>query len=193
MNVEICRKVADWMEEYKKPWGIAGGWAIDLFIENQSRKHSDIEIAISREDQHSMRNHLTGWKFDKVVSGELTNWGHETLELPIHELHGKNLNSGDALEVLFNEFEEGKWVFRREPQITYPASSTFLISNAGIPFLNPIIVLLYKAKNTREKDYADFKVVKDSLKVQDKKWLCHALEIHVPGHPWISELRGGME
>ncbi|WP_339252388.1 hypothetical protein NSQ43_01300 [Sporosarcina sp. FSL W8-0480] len=191
--MEKCRKVADWMAGYVRQWGIAGGWAIDLFIGNQTREHSDIEIAISREDQHRMRNYLMDWKFDKAVNGKLANWGNETLELPIHELHGKHLNSEDALEVLLNEFEKGKWVFRREPQITYPASSTFLISNLGIPILHPIIVLLYKSKNTREKDHADFIAVKDILNVQDKKWLCQALDIHIPGHPWISELRGGME
>lgn len=191
--MEKCRKVADWMVGYGRQWGIAGGWAIDLFTGNQTREHSDIEIAISREDQHRLRNYLTDWKFEKAVNGKLTNWGNETLVLPIHELHGKHLNSEDALEVLLNEFEKGKWVFRRESQITYPASSTFLISSLGIPILHPVIVLLYKAKNTREKDHADFIVVKDTLNVQDKKWLCQALDIHIPGHPWISELRGGME
>ncbi|MDN4606269.1 nucleotidyltransferase domain-containing protein [Sporosarcina highlanderae] len=191
--MEICRKVAEWMAGYDRPWGIAGGWAIDLFIGNQTRAHSDIEIAILREDQHLIKNHLTCWKFDKVVNGELVNWGHEMLELPIHELHGKHVGTGEALEVLLNEIDRERWVFRRATKITYPVSSLFLISGEGIPVLNPVIVLLYKAKNAQEKDHADFQVVKDLLETHDKEWLLQALEIHLPGHPWISVLQGGVE
>lgn len=183
-------KVAEWMGTYNRPWGVAGGWAIDLFIGHVTRDHSDIEIAIFREDQRNMKSILNDWFFQKVVKGELVDWGTETLELPIHELHGVQEANGNRLEVLLNECEDGQWIFRREPTITFPSSSLFLASKDGIPFLNPVIVLLYKSKNTREKDYADFLAVKELIDKKDKVWLCDALEIHVPGHAWISQLHG---
>ncbi|MGG0669964.1 nucleotidyltransferase domain-containing protein [Sporosarcina koreensis] len=182
-----CQKVMDWMEVYDRPWGIAGGWAIDLFIGNQTREHSDIEVAIFREDQYRMRNILANWSFQKAVKGELVEWESEMLELPIHELHGSD-QTGERLEVLLNEVENEQWVFRRDPTITFPSSTLFLISEDGIPYLHPVVVLLYKAKNPREKDHADFLAVKDLLSTEDRRWLCNALKIHVPGHPWISEL-----
>lgn len=187
-----CQKVVDWMRGYDRPWGIAGGWAIDLFVGNGTRDHSDIEIAIPREDQHELRNVLNDWSFQKAVKGELVEWESETLELPIHELHA-NDQMGEHLEVLLNEVENEQWIFRRDPTITFPISTLFLISRGGIPYLHPVVVLLYKAKNPREKDHADFHTVKDLLGYEYQQWLCNALEIHAPDHPWISELRGVVE
>ncbi|MCM3709570.1 nucleotidyltransferase domain-containing protein [Sporosarcina luteola] len=174
---------------YDRPWGIAGGWAIDLFVGNETRAHSDIEIAVLREDQRRLKNVLADWSFQKAVNGELLDWDLEMLELPIHELHGNHKRSEERLEFLLNEVENERWVFRRDPTITCPSSMLFPVSDEGIPYLHPAVVLLYKAKNPREKDHADFHVVKELLGDKDRQWLRSALEIHVPGHPWISHLR----
>lgn len=32
------------------PWWIAGGYALDLFLDSKSRPHADIEIACDRRD-----------------------------------------------------------------------------------------------------------------------------------------------
>jgi len=189
-ELRSCRKVAEWMDDYDRPWGIAGGWAIDLFIGNETRDHADIEVAILREDQHRIKNVFTEWSFQKVVKGELIDWKSETLELPIHELHGIHLKSGERLEVLLNELENDRWIFRRDPTITFPSSTLFITSEEGIPYLHPSVVLLYKAKNLREKDHTDFHAVKDLLGEEDRKWLRNSLEIHVPDHEWIPQLRG---
>ena len=69
-------------------WGIAGGWAIDLFIGKETRPHSDVEVAIFREDQHLLKQTLPDWSFEKAVKGELISWKEEWLELPVHEIHG---------------------------------------------------------------------------------------------------------
>ncbi|MDW0114534.1 hypothetical protein QT711_15150 [Sporosarcina saromensis] len=183
-------KVANWMEAYDRPWGIAGGWAIDLFVGQVTREHSDIEIAILREDQHGLKRLLHDWSFKKVVKHQFVDWGPETLELPIHELHGTHQGYGDQLELLLNEVINDQWIFRRDPRISFPSSLLFLKSPQEIPFLHPVIVLLYKANNTREKDHADFLAVKDLIGKEDQEWLCDALKVHVPGHLWISELQG---
>lgn len=183
-----CNKVNEWMSEFNEPWGIAGGWAIDLFIGKEMRLHSDIELALIREDQHVLKRVLQDWSFKKVVKGELVAWEEEWLELPVHEIHGVHMEIGERLEVLLNEKNGGKWIFRRESSITFPERLLFLYSNEGIPYLHPVVVLLYKAKNTREKDHADFNAVRDLLPLEDKKWLRRALLVHVPGHKWIQEL-----
>ena len=188
-----CQKVVEWMEGYDRPWGIAGGWAIDLFVGNETRNHSDIEIAILREDQQRIKKVLGDWNFQKVVSGKLVDWGMETVELPIHELHGEHQQSGERLEILLNEVEGDLWIFRREPTITFPSSTLFLKTKDGVPYLHPAIVLLYKAKNAREKDHSDFQTVRDLLSKTDRQWLCNALETHVPDHEWISQLQGVAE
>ncbi|MBD7985497.1 hypothetical protein H9649_12925 [Sporosarcina sp. Sa2YVA2] len=176
------------MESYNRPWGIAGGWAIDLFVGHVTREHSDIEIAIFREDQQRLKSVLDDWSFKKVVMRQLVEWESETLELPIHELHGVHKTTGHGLEVLLNECVNSQWVFRRDTKINFPGSSLFLVSEGQIPFLHPVIVLLYKSKNTREKDHADFLTVKDLLDREDKAWLRNTLTLHAPGHSWITQL-----
>jgi len=39
------------MSDFKRPWYIAGGWAVDLYLGYVSREHGDIEILVYREDQ----------------------------------------------------------------------------------------------------------------------------------------------
>jgi hypothetical protein len=187
-----CQKVVEWMGGYDCPWGVAGGWAIDLFVGNETRNHSDIEVAILREDQHRIKNVFPDWSFQKVVKGELVEWESEMLELPIHELHGIHDKSGEHLEVLLNEVVNDRWIFRRNPAITFPSPTLFLTSKEGIPYLHPAVVLLYKAKNPREKDHVDFHAVKDLLRREDQHWLRNSLQVHVPDHEWIPQLGGVM-
>ncbi|WP_336825366.1 nucleotidyltransferase domain-containing protein [Sporosarcina sp. USHLN248] len=186
--MEVCRNVAEQMSSYNQPWGIAGGWAVDLFVGRKTRGHEDIEIAVFRDDQHILKNFLDGWTFEKVVSGELRPLGEEFLQLPIHEIQAVHERSGNRLEILLNEVENGQWIFRREQSISFPQQQLFKVTSEGIPYLHPAIVLLYKAKMSRQKDDADFFAVKDLLEKADRKFLQKSLEVHVPGHRWIGEL-----
>ena len=43
------------------PWWIAGGWAIDLFLGEQTRHHDDIDVLILRRDQREVRTIFRGW------------------------------------------------------------------------------------------------------------------------------------
>nr|WP_235822149.1 hypothetical protein [Gottfriedia luciferensis] len=120
--------------------------------------------------------------------GELSLWENEYLELPIHEIHGSTHESNSELEVLLNEIENNEWRFRRDVSITCGLDSFFSISTQGIPYLNPEIVLLYKVKNTREKDRHDFDYVKNSLEKSRKTWLREAILRHHPDHEWLQDL-----
>ena len=157
------------MAHFNKPWFVAGGWAIDLFIGRETRRHQDLDIAIFRKDQFHLRDYLHEWKFQKVYNGEFFTWEKEFLELPIHQLNAINPANGAQLEILLNEASNKEWRFRRDLSITLPLSYTWSVSDSGIPYLNPVIVLLYKAKTTRAKDHQDFLAVKDTLDAEQKK------------------------
>ncbi|PGS48666.1 hypothetical protein [Bacillus sp. AFS041924] len=187
MSFEQCFKIREVMKDFSKGWYIAGGWAIDLYLEKEKRNHHDIEIAIARKDQLSLKKYLNEWTFNKVIEGELSIWENEYLELPIHELHGRN-NTSSELEVLLNEIELNEWKFRRDESITCKLDSFYSVSKEGIPFLNPEIVLLYKVRNTREKDHQDFKNVINYLNHSKKAWLREAILLHQPNHEWLEEL-----
>ncbi|WP_458354212.1 nucleotidyltransferase domain-containing protein [Peribacillus frigoritolerans] len=188
MPFEQCHSITSLLSGFNKTWFFAGGWAIDLFIGRETREHQDIEIALLREDQLYLKEYLKEWDFKKVIKGKFYTWENEFLELPIHEIHALNKSNGDKLEVLLNETKENDWKFRRDLTISHPLKSVWSYSDTGIPYLNPEIVLLYKVKNTREKDHQDFMAIIDKLDNQRKKWLHYAIQLHEPEHKWLQFL-----
>lgn len=188
MSLELCHNVNSLMSGFNKTWFIAGGWAIDLFLGKETREHKDIEIALFRKDQLYLRDYLKEWDFQKVIKGEFYPWKNEFLDLPIHEIHGIEKYNGQKLEVLLNETKDNDWIFRRDSRISCSLNSVWSYSNTGIPYLNPEIVLLYKVKNTREKDHQDFMIIKDYLNSKKKQWLQNAIELHEPEHMWLQLL-----
>jgi hypothetical protein len=84
------------MQGFHKPWFIAGGWAIDLFIDQVTREHHDTEIAILRQDQMELKNYLKDWEFNKVRSGTIEPWETgEWIYLPALLYKSKNPKNKD--------------------------------------------------------------------------------------------------
>jgi hypothetical protein len=186
MNSAIER-VASVMSNFHAPWGIAGGWALDLFIGHESRPHADIDIAVLRSDQQQLRSQLSG-RVEKVVDRQLIEWlPTELLELPVHEAH-VTWPDGYQLEFLLNEQDQEKeeWVFRRDQRIRRPLVTAFL--SGHVPHLAPEIVLLYKAKTPSSKDDADFRTVLPHLGDEQRSWLRRALDMSNTGHRWAGIL-----
>ena len=188
MAFEQCKYINAVMSGFNKNWFFAGGWAVDLFLEKETRDHYDIEIGIFREDQMKLKQFLSTWDFKKVFKGKFISWDDEYLELPIHEIHATNNVNDYEIEILLNESDAENWKFRRDIKISYPLQSVIRYSKTGIPYLAPEIVLLYKVKNTKEKDHKDFLSVKDFLKSKQQNWLRQAIKIHEPKHEWLQLL-----
>jgi len=182
MNSALQRAVLV-MGKFKAPWGIAGGWALDLFLGHESRPHADVDIAILRADHSLLRSQLSG-RFHKVVDGQLAEWpAGEVLPLSVHEIY-LTRPDGHGLEFLLNEHdpERQEWVFRRDGRIRRPLAEAFVVG--PVPYLAPEIVLLYKAKAPAAKDDADFHAVLPHLQHTQRSWLRQALDMTASGHPW---------
>lgn len=188
MNMfEKCQEVSRWMAAFEGKWFIAGGWAIDLHIGEETRQHEDIEVAVFRDDQSLLQETITGWEVQIVENEQMREWNQiERLELPVHEIHAKR--NVQELEILLNERDGERWVYRREPEITFPISHMHLHSEQGFPYLNPEIVLLYKAKETSQKDHQDFENIFPRLNERQKEWLKQGLIQYHPNHPWLEKL-----
>jgi len=181
-------QVADVMRGFPCPWYIAGGWAIDLFLGHTTRDHDDIDVAILRKNQADLRTHLSTWRFGKVVEGRRLPWADgERLDPPVHEVQAAS-ETGARIEFLFNESSGARWRFRRNPAIRRRLDRIGIRTPAGIPFLVPEIVLLFKAKAPTAKDRHDFDLVQPRLMAEPRRWLKDALETCHPGHPWIARL-----
>jgi hypothetical protein len=59
----------------------------------------------------------------------------------------------------------------------------------GVPYLAPEVVLLFKARNARNKDEADLYTVLPELDDARLRWLDGALALVDPDHPWRGTVR----
>ena len=84
--------------------------------------------------------------------------------------------------------EGSDWIFRRDRRIKRPLREIGSRSPQGIPLLVPEIQLLFKAKETRSKDEADFSLAVEHLKKEQRHWLTEALKLAHPGHSWVGRL-----
>jgi hypothetical protein len=174
-------------------WWIAGGWALDMFLDETSRTHGDLDVGVLRRDIRSVLHELSGWEWCEARDGVLT-------RLPIGIPPRSDVNSlwcrpvGTApwvFELMLDESDGALWLFRREPAIKRPLSMLTRTSSSGIPYLAPEIQLLYKAKTLRPHDQADFDRVAPRLDTAAREWLRDSLARTSLRHPWIAALADG--
>ena len=173
------------------PWCVVGGWAIDLFLGEQTRAHDDLEIAVLRADFRTVRQALRSFELFVVGDGEVR--ALLPGALPPDGKHQNWVLDADRyvwrMDVMLEPGDTDTWIFRRDQSIH--ASRAFMIdrTDEAIPFLGPHGVLLYKAKATRPKDEADFSAVLPKMTSAARLWLRNALQRVHPKHPWIEQLR----
>ncbi|MFX0117324.1 MAG: nucleotidyltransferase domain-containing protein [Candidatus Hodarchaeota archaeon] len=193
-SFQTIQRIHALLKEFGRLWFVAGGWAIDLHLNHITRPHEDVEIVILRQDQLALQEFLGDWDFEKVIppaERELREpWQKgEWLEKPVHEIHAiRSKGEVRSLEILLNEVQGDTWLFRRDHRITLPLAKIGLLSQLGIPYLCPEIVLLYKAKYRKRKDDLDFENTISHLDNEGRRWLRSAIEIHSPFHIWLKRL-----
>jgi hypothetical protein len=92
------------------------------------------------------------------------------------------------LDVMREPWEGDTWICRRDPRIRLLRPRLIERTADGIPYAAPEVVLLFKARATREKDEQDFASVLPLLDRRRREWLADALGLVHPGHPWLAAL-----
>ena len=184
--------VADELQGVSFPWYISSGWALDLFLRRVTRVHHDVDVVIPYSAQMGLQKHLTerGWKLVTPFEKRLEVWPpHMQLQLPRHQVHA--YRDGIFIDFLLADIN-GVWRYRREPLVLRSMERMSLRSENGIPYLAPELALLFKSKNTsnreRPKDQLDFEKVLPHLDAERRAWLHWALIATSPDHPWIPQL-----
>ena len=179
------------------PWYVAAGWAIDLFLGEETREHEDLEIAVPRARFSEIAERLAGFELF-IPDGDLTDPG---LVWPFagapkaldarHQTWVREPATGIWRLDVFREPSEGDtWIYRRDERIRLPYSDVIERTGDGIPYARPEVVLLFKAKPPeRPKDEADFAAVLPRLGASRRSWLADALGLAHPGHPWLERLQ----
>ncbi|MFD3748154.1 nucleotidyltransferase domain-containing protein [Nocardia sp. NPDC058633] len=169
------------------PWGIAGGWALDLFAGAVSRAHDDIEITVPRADFPLIAAAFPEYEWDVVGSGQLWPYPAAATRPDLHQTWLRDPFTGAFHLDVFREPHDGDtWICRRDPTITLPYAELIRTTPTGIPYLIPEVVLLFKAKAHRPKDDADFRRVLPLLPDQRLARLNSWLTQLYPDHPWLT-------
>jgi hypothetical protein len=170
------------------PWAVAGGWALDLSRGEQTREHSDLEIAIPAAGFGAVQAALDGFEILIAGSGHLWPLGNAAALAAETQTWVREPATGLFRLDIFREPHDGStWICRRDTSIRRPYRDVIGVTADGVPFLVPEIVLLFKAKHRRPKDEADFTGTLPLLDPAQRSWLASALAIVHPGHPWLSQ------
>jgi hypothetical protein len=173
------------------PWWIAGGHALDLFLQRPTRHHADIDVSILRRDQAVVHHSLPGWDIRAAdPPGTLRVWpAGEVLRGDIHDVWCREHPDAPwRLQFMLEEAAGDVWISHRDSRISRPISSLGLESPEGIPFLAPEIQLHFKAARPRPKDEQDFRSTVPRMSEAQREWLRHAILTAHGEHPWAAAL-----
>ena len=181
-------EAAAWLAPLSAPWWFAGGWALALHAGAQSRPHGDLDVGILRRDAREVLAEFSSWEICEAAAGVLTPLARGGLPRPsVNSLWCRPAGAEEwLLEFLLDEAIEDDWVFRRQPNIRRRLSSIVRRTPHALPYLAPEIQLLYKSRNPRMQDEADFRLIAPRLDAPARAWLNEALARTDPGHAWIS-------
>lgn len=185
----------DLFAEASFPWGVCGGYALELFAGRTIRPHGDIDLCLPESARAEAIAFLLerGWCIH-----EYRGMGRVKVILtPSDSEAGRNLmaSRGSAAPVQFFPCEEeGLFYHRFTPGMEdlcfldllfeREAKGAFPLQD-GLPVLAPEIALLYKAENPdAESSRLDFSAVYPLLDAAQTAWLQAALAAKYPqGHP----------
>lgn len=171
-------------------WAVAGGWAIDLWLGEQTRDHHDVEVVVRRCDQvavnaalgqrwnlYCLDPHGGGWRPSNGVP----------IEPPAFQLQARSPTS--EFDIFTETTDQLVWHFRRDERITRPVSEVVIHGASGIPIVCPEVQLLYKAKAMEPKNVHDFETARPRLDDDAAWWLADALSLTYPDQSWTRALR----
>jgi hypothetical protein len=183
-------EVAALLAGVSAPWCVAGGWALDLFLGYQRRAHEDLEIAVPHDRFEQIAAALVGYEFFVVADDRVWplaragNW----LETH-HQTWVREPATGRwRLDIFREPSAGGLWVCRRDSRLQLPYERLIALTDNGIPYAQPEVVLLFKAKALRPNDVSDYEAVLPRLAPRQRNWLRDALKIVHPGHHWLADL-----
>lgn len=184
------------MASYSGRWWIAGGWAIDGWLDEVTRPHHDLDLAVLRVDLAELRRHLDGWTVWINEPGRFLRWDGGLLRADdacfmARPDDGLELEwqafaeHPESVELMVEESEGETWIYRRDRRLRDRLERL----GARATFIAPEVALLYKAPQSDvEHNRVDFHSALPGLDFGQRRWLADALNVAHPGHPWLAAL-----
>ncbi|MGD7706977.1 hypothetical protein [Microlunatus sp. Y2014] len=94
-----------------------------------------------------------------------------------------------SVQLLPSLFENDQWVFPRGRHgIRMDVGPLTKVTPAGTPYQTPEVILLYKSRQHRPQDDADFRSVLPVLADHELTWLRDRIAPRLPDDPWLPEI-----
>ena len=178
------RELRDLLAGFERPWWIVGGYAIEAFT-GVERSHEDIDMSIFIEDVPAFRAHLEPryhlWSNDGGTFRFFDDKHPEPLA-PLSQIWVReHAQAPWIVDCILTPSVDGQWQSKRDRDHVAPLESVTWLDGNGIRYLNPEIVLFFKAARDREKDNLDFERTLPLLSDTQRAWLNDALERRAAG------------
>jgi hypothetical protein len=182
-------EVATLLEGCPFRWWIAGGWAIEAGG-GAPRHHEDTDLAVLRDDLASVRAWLSTFHLWETHDGTLRPLRPGDDMTPEREQLWMRRGAYGPwlLDIVLSPSTGDEWVYKRDERIRLPLDEVGFVGTDQIRYMRPEVILLFKAKNVRPKDEADFASALERLDEAGRAFLIRALRLTLPAHPWLEAL-----
>lgn len=216
---ELMKEVNEFLSRGNFEYAICGGYAVDLFLNRNVRRHSDIDVSAYWRDRDQIIVFMQSWGFRVYemcgggIAHHITDL-HDQIKAKRNifcfkdecdlvklspteakgmyriEFDHRGQTKLDFIEFLFNNRTEDSFLYARNENIYFPLNQAIL-NRDGIPYLAPEPVLLYKSTDTqREENQRDFDATMDHMSDEQKDRLFAALKtIYPSGHKWLELIK----
>lgn len=182
------------MDGFDRPWWLVGGWAVEAAT-GLRREHEDLDVSILVQDVPEFVEFMRGrWHVWNNVGGVLHPLGDRwpTVDEPRSQLWLRaDATSPWVVDIPLTPDIDGQWTNKMITDHVAPVEEVTDVDPAGVRFLRPEIVMLYKARHRRPKDLLDLDAVLPMLSQDRLNWLRAAVARHDPDHPWLTRLASG--
>lgn len=178
------------MQGFAGPWWVVGGWAIEAFT-GVSRDHEDIDLGIFTSDFPELRRQLGDrfhlWSNHGGTFRVVTDERPEPLDPLAQTWVREHAGAPWVMDVILNAVGDGVWRARRDLDLEAPLDEVTWTRD-GIRYLNPELVLFFKARLQRPKDELDLASCLPLLGADQRSWLHDALRQAYGDHAWLARL-----
>ena len=213
-NNSLIISINELLKNKNFDYAFCGGYAIDLFLGQLTRRHGDVDVFAYWEDRDAVIKYMWSHGFEvyEMIGGgqahKITDVNNQMkLKRNIIAVdncefvslnHTDNINIFDVdflpvqqskpnfIEFLFNDKTDTDFLYARDHRVKLNLEKAVLYRN-DIPYLAPEICLLYKSTDTERKGYQqDYDNAVKCMSAEQIMWLNEALKFVYPdGHKWI--------
>jgi aminoglycoside-2''-adenylyltransferase len=166
-------------------WWLSGGMALEVFAGASWREHGDIDASVWRRHWPRFERHLVDALDVHVAQhGALTPLAERGVTDDVHNLWARDRDGGPwRVQVNLEDGDDTRWRYRRDGRVQR-AWKDVIWHHGALPFVNPAVQLLWKARDAAPKDQLDFDAVAPRLPARERAWLAEAIALAHPESSW---------